>query len=203
MALCDLPDVEAQLGSELADDYTRIATLIEQAQGILEGLTGRLFTQVTSLEVDTADLRQQDGVIWLASYPLTAVAIAPSSGDPYVDGTHYSWQTDGRIRRLGAGGDPSFSWAWEPLRGAAWPVGTTITYSAGFPDDASGVPQDLRTLCAQVAADMYANRGANGVTQESLGSWSASYITRSGNLTDQQEKILRRYRRAWGSVPIS
>jgi len=197
--LCTVEDVEALLGSDITAETDRVTDLILQAQGIIEGVSGRRFDEVIDVEITTDGLNQQDGVIWLETYPLAAVAIEDASGAPFTVDSQFTWQSGGRIRRLGV--SAAFAWAWESLSSPSWPVGTTITYSGGFPVSAVGVPRDLRTLAAQVTVDLFSHTSQN-VRQESLGPWSASYAPRSGNLSEQQAKIAQKYRRVRHSVPM-
>lgn len=204
MALCSQADIEALRTADItAEPDSTITALISHAEGILEGLTGRTFAPVANVEAATSSLSQADGTIWLAVYPLTAVAVANSDGDPYDLDVHYSWTVDGRIRRLGAGVS-TWSWQYEPWRTPEWPIGTVITYSGGItdPDEA---PRDLRGVCAELAADLWGRAtpsGPGGVTDESLGGYSVTYQTMAGNLTDQQQKIIRKYRRDRGSLVL-
>lgn len=205
MPLCSQADIEAlrQIDFTNVPDET-VAALIRHAEGILEGVTGRRFAPAADAVVSTNSYAQPDGILWLEIFPLTAVEILNSDGDPYTLNTHYVWSADGRIRRLGYG-SASFTWAWEAWRTPEWPVGTTIKYSGGAADP-NDVPQDLRTLCAEIAADLFdlgSSQGPAGVTQESLGAWSASYQRRAGNLSEQQQKIAARYRRNRGQLILT
>ena len=205
MALCSQADIEALRQIEFTNDPDpMVAEIIRHAEGILEGITGRSFAVVTDAEIVADTLEQTDGLMWLETYPVSAVALSDADGDP-IDATHYLWDRDGRIRRPTLHASASFTWQFEPWRTGRWPTGTVITYSGGAadPDD---VPMDLRTLCAQVAADLFdmgAGAGPAGIVQESLGGWSATYQRLAGNLTDQQKRTARRYRRARGVMVLT
>lgn len=207
MPLCSQADIEALRQIDItAEPDSTITALIRMAEGILEGVTGRSFAVVTDAEVDPATLDQTDGLIWLETYPVTAVAITDADDVAYTLNTHYFWNQSGKIRRLGVMGSSStWTWQYEPFKTPRWPTGTTITYSGGA-SDPDEIPNDLRTLCAQVAADLFdmgAGAGPSGVVQESLGGWSATYQRLAGNLTDQQKKIARRYARHRGQLVLT
>jgi|SRR5690554_3171302 hypothetical protein len=207
MALCSQSDIEALRQIDFTNDPDgTVAQIIRLAEGILEGVTGRSFTPVVDEVVLADGLRQTDGLIWLETFPVTAVAVSAADGSSYTVNTHFTWDRSGRIRRLGHGGQAwTWTWQYEPWTGPAWPKGTTITFSGGAsdPDD---VPGDLRMLCAEVAADLFdkgAAAGPAGVVQESLGGWAATYQRLAGNLTDQQLKIARRYMRDRGQLVLT
>src|SRR5690606_5956628 len=160
MALCSQSDIEALRQIDFTNDPDgTVAQIIRLAEGILEGVTGRSFTPVVDEVVLADGLRQTDGLIWLETFPVTAVAVSAADGSSYTVNTHFTWDRSGRIRRLGHGGQAwTWTWQYEPWTGPAWPKGTTITFSGGAsdPDD---VPGDLRMLCAEVAADLF-DKGA-------------------------------------------
>lgn len=204
MGLCSQSDIETlrQIEFTLDPDPT-VANLIRLAEGTLEGVTRRSFKVVSGVEVETDSLNQSDGLIWLETYPVSAVALESADGDT-IPSSSYMWRADGRIRRPTSGMAATWSWQYEPFRSHRWPPGTVITYSGGAsdPDD---IPADLRMLCAEIAADLFdkgAGAGPAGVVQESLGGWSATYQRLAGNLTDQQKKIARRYVRDRGALVL-
>lgn len=205
MALCSQSDIEALRQIEFTlDPDPMLADLIRQAEGIIEGVTGRSFAVVANAEVETDILDQTDGLIWLETYPVTAVALATADGDP-IDASRFQWQSDGRIRRPSTFGAMTWAWQFEAYTSHRWPTGTVITYSGGA-SDPDEIPQDLRTLCAEITADLFdrgAGTGPAGVVSESLGGWSASYQRAAGNLTVQQRKIVRRYTRDRGSLVLT
>jgi hypothetical protein len=197
MALCTQADVEAlrQIDVTAEPDAT-ITKLIELAEGELEGLTDRLFGEVTDLELSIDDLTEQDGVVYLPHYPITTLVVEDADDNAYTEGTDYHLDSFGKVIPLrGATGVMTWDWQYHRSTQAAWPVGTTFTVTGGAAADASNVPGDLRRLAAEVAATLF-DRGTvpQGVQQEALGGWSAGYRSIDSQLTKQQMRTVRRYR---------
>lgn len=206
--LCTQTDIETLRQIDFSiDDDPKVAALIRHAEGILEGLTNRRFERV----VDQASLGESlawgvDGMLWVPQYPLESVSIVDSTGST-VPSTSYLWRETGEIVPRSLSGLVAETWTWEiePFRSPARLMRGTVTYTAGPLADASNVPQDLRTICAQLAADLFdmgqaSASGGAGIRQESLGDFSVTYQAAAGNLTDQQREALRKYTRRQRSI---
>jgi hypothetical protein len=202
MPLCTQADIEVlrQIDVTAEPDPT-ITALIRHAEGIIEGLSGRRFDEVADLELLVEDAPEVDGMVYLPHFPVTAVAMALPDATVLEDGTNFAWGTKGVVYHLGFG-TGVMTWDWQyhvPRVGLPWMPGTTITYSggAGDPDDPDSlVPQDLRTVCAQIAAMLYdaGAAGSPGIQSESLGGWSVSYAAGvADNLSKYQMAVIRRY----------
>lgn len=201
MPLCTQADIEAlrQIDVTAEPDPT-ITALIRHAEGIIEGLSGRRFDPVTDLELLVEEAPEVDGQVFLPHFPVTAVAMEDPEGAPLEDGTNFAWNTKGVVYHLGFG-TGVYTWDWQyhvPRYAVPWRPGHLITYSggAGDPDDPdSQIPQDLRTLCAQITVGLF-NMGAAGgpgIQSESLGGWSVSYAQIEDSLTKWQMAVIRRY----------
>jgi len=197
MPLCTQADIEAlrQIDVTNEPDPT-ITALIRHAEGIIEGLTGRQFVPVVDLEVLVSDVGEVDGVVRLPHYPITDLAMEGFDGNPLVENEQYAWDSFGLVHHLGSGtGITTWDWQYNvgPF-GSPWLPGTLITYTGGAenPDE---VPQDLRTLCAQIAASLYDTgaAGSPGIQSESLGGWSVSYSPGADELSKTQMAVIRRY----------
>lgn len=199
--LCSQSDVEAlrQIDVTAEPDPTILA-LIQHAEGIVMGITSRRFDPVETLEWDVADLEQEDGVVYLPHYPVHTLTMVNAEGQPMVEGEAFHWQTRGKVYRAGAGtGVMTWDWQYNVGRGGwPWVPGTLITYAGGFddPDDPDNpVPQDLRTVAAQITSMLFDSgaAGGPGIQSESLGGWSVSYRGIEDQLTKSQMTTLRRY----------
>jgi hypothetical protein len=197
MPLCTQADIEAlrQIDVTAEPDPT-ITALIRHAEGIIEGLSGRRFDPVTDEVLLVEDAPEVDGMVYLPHFPVTAVTMADAEDDPLVEGEAFAWNTKGVVYHLGAG-TGIMTWDWQyhvPRHAIPWTPGTSITYTGGAAD-VNDVPQDLRTVCAQIAASLYdaGAAGSPGIQSESLGGWSVSYSRGADDLTKYQMAVIRRY----------
>ncbi len=208
MALCKQIDIEILRQVDVtAEPDTAVATLILMAQGLIEGECKRLFGDVTDEEVLVEDTQTVDTTVYLPHFPITALEITdPELGVLVVD-VDYHLHPSGRVLRLGTG-TGIYTWDWQYNIGTDvthWRRGTNLKYSGGFDDpDTDEVPQDLRTLCAQVAGRLFDDgvisaEGGAGIQSETAGGWSVSYQAVIDDLSKSQKQILRRYRH---KVPV-
>ncbi len=203
MPLCNQADIEILRQVDVsAEPDSAVTTLILMAQSLLEGECKRLFGDVTDEVVLVEDTQMVDATIYLPHFPITALEITdPELGVLTVD-VDYHLHPSGRVLRLGTG-TGIMTWDWQYNIGTDathWKRGTSLKYSGGFDDPEADpeVPQDLRTLCAQVAGRLFDDgvvsaEGGAGVQSETVGGWSVSYLAVVDDLTKSQKKILRSY----------
>lgn len=205
MAVCSQADLEALRQIDvIAEPEAIVTALIRHAEGIVEGLCQRRFDPVAGFEIPIEQASWVGGSVYLPHYPITSVEVELADAS-LLDASRYHLHPFGRLTSPSSG-VAARTWGWEwnikpdsigvPV--APFPPGSVIRYDGGIsdPDDS---PRDLRTLVAQVTADLFdlgaaAALSGGGVQSETIGSWSVSYQTRAGNLTRQQTKTAQRYR---------
>lgn len=199
MALATFTDVENLLGGADTGDDALIANLIGYAQSAIEEFVGR------TLEDGAVSGEIHDGpgndVVLLQRWPITTtsgVAIT-EDGTALVNGTDFVAYTDGRVRRIAAGG---YGIPWTDK-----PAAISASYSGGYVT----VPGEITQICARMAARAYqagqayadAPAGSAGIRQVTLaGSDSMTFgtavsmdVTRAAViLLDDERMALRRYR---------
>lgn len=184
-------DVEAILLRALTDaEGAFVDRLIELAEGQIEGmLPGFSFATGT----ETVDLRGRGGELWLPRYPVTAVnSIALGAGA--VSATSYEWTELGKLDF----GVFSILNSFE-VDLTEWPTDGlyTIDYDYGL----DPLPGDAVTAVAGVVAGALrrGSAGSEGVSQETLGSYSVSYAAPEGGaalpVTDADLRPMRRWKR--------
>lgn len=205
MALCSQADIEALRQIDITAEPDATATaLIGLAEGILEGVSGRRFDPVADQVLAVEEASWSEGSILLPHYPVAAVEVRDPDDTP-LDSSRYLLRNFGVVSNMGFGTGIS-TWDWQyHVRSssgleAPWPRGYTVVYTGGI-DDPDDAPRDLRTLCAQVAADLFdagsasIASGGGALQSESLGGWSVSFrqAARGYELTPTQRKIARSY----------
>lgn len=74
---------------------------------------------------------------------------------------------------------------------AVWSVGrrnVAVTYTHGYPD--SDFPRDVRIVALNIAERLF-TRGAGGISSETIGSYSVSYVTSQvASLLDNTEQLV-------------
>lgn len=201
--LCSQSDIEALRQVDITDEPdVTITALIRHAEGILEGATGRRFDPVAAEVLRIEDADWVDGAVYLPHYPVDSVVVKDADGVA-LPADQFVIRPFGTVTNMGVG-TGSYTWDWQynvgsGTRAAPWPAGYTLEVTGGItdPDD---TPQDLRTLCAQIAADLFdaglaASQGGNVLQSESLGGWSVAFRSAAAQyeLSSIQKKIVRKY----------
>lgn len=208
MPLCNQLDIEALRQVDITTEPdTIISTLIRHAEGLLEGVCARRFDLVTDEIVLVEDTQVVDVTIYMVHFPIAAIEITDPQLGILTAEVDYHLHPSGRVTRLGTGtGVSTWDWQYNLSSGVPhWAVGTSIKYTGGVGDpDVDSPPQDLRTLCAQVAARLFdegvvSAEGGAGVQSETIGGWSVSYQAVIDDFSRAQRQILRRYRH---DVPV-
>lgn len=208
MPLCNQLDIEALRQVDIsAEPDATIDILIRHAEGILEGVCARKFDLVTDEVVLVEDSQVVDHTIFMVHFPISVIEITDPQLGVLTAEVDYHLHPSGRVTRLGVGtGVETWDWQYNISAGAPhWKRGTSIKYTGGVDDpDIDDPPQDLRTLCAQVAARLFDDgvvsaEGGAGVQSETVGGWSVSYQAVIDDLSRSQKQILRRYQH---DVPI-
>ena len=165
-ALASLEDYAIVAGTDVptGDDATRITRLIELASAAVERYCGRAFEEVADDEVA---ITVTTGALRLPNGPvstLTSVTLDDEEVD--LDGV-----------TVNALGYVSGSWACGTYE---------VVYTHGF----DPIPDDvIDVVCSLVWARV--NAGTPGVSQESLGDWSASYGADVASAEAQQATLAR------------
>ena len=171
----------AELRSYLGLDESQLGD--ERANLILVGVsaeirkhTGQIFDQVEDDEVILDSIGSS--VLLLPQLPVIDIASIEDLDDDtatFTVVTDYRWSVRGIIRRTGA------RWA-EGLRRYK------VTYTHGY----ENIPDDLTLICLRAAARAAGN--PEGLTQESMGNYSASWGLAVAGLTDIDRRDLDFYR---------
>jgi hypothetical protein len=159
-----------ELGDLSADPVATIAT--EAACAICRTFADQEFTS-TAGDIVSLDGAGTDALL-LPEYPVTDVS-AVSVDDSAV--------TDWVVSPIGVLIRP----------GSYWPAGRqniTVTYDHGYAE--ADFPADVRMVALVVAGRLYDRVDAK---QESLGAYSATYVTNATDLTIGEKAILRKHRR--------
>lgn len=166
--LVTLGDVKAFIADVPATDDTMLQSLLDQLEDTLAqdcGRAQRPFAPVQPARQEVHD-GNGTGVLWL-DYPITALTtliIGPSVAAPdetlvLTDPEIVAWKVgSARICRVDGGVFPRL-----PLR-------VHVTYDAG-----ADLPPLAALAVTRAAATIYRQRGAEDMTSERLGTWSAEY----------------------------
>ena len=196
MALCTADDVEYRLGgvSFTTTEAVLVGELIDAAQGHMERIAARTLESASRTETFDAP---ESPMIWLENTPVTAVASVVVDGTTLTVTDDYLYTSSGRITRV-ANGIPRH-WATRKAQTVV------VTYTGGYVT----VPEDLKDICARVAARAWqageayesAPAGAGGIRQVSLaGSDSVTFastvadVTAAVSLTPEEIEAVRYYR---------
>lgn len=155
-----LAEAKAHLGVDLADDDTRITTMIGAATEAAEQATGRaIMPQVWELS--------------LAQFPcafaLTKAPVASVTNLKYLDSTGVLHVLDPALYDLDNTDDYSAARVL-PAYGTVWPVArchpnaVTLRYQAGYAD-AAAVPDSIKSWIKLQVGAMFDNRSAEGGMQ--------------------------------------
>jgi hypothetical protein len=196
MALCTTTDVEYRLGgvSFTTTEAVLVGELIDAAQGHMERIAAR--TLETASRTETFDAPDSP-FIWLENTPVTAVGSVTVDGTTLTVTNDFLFTAAGRVTRVSRG---------IPRHWATRKVQTVVVaYTGGFVT----VPEDLKDICARVAARAYqageayssVPAAAAGVRQVALAgsdsvtfATSVSDVTSSVSLTDDEIEAVRYYR---------
>lgn len=182
--LADVADVEALLGSAVAND---------QAVAMLRQASAKFRAEAwNSITADTATmvLRVEYGRVDLPRRPVTSVtSVKAINSDGTVGAALVGWLFDG-LHTVSVG-----DMTWVINGPNLQPTDTVeITWEYGYPD----IPEDVRWTVAQMTARAISNPSPSGVTQESIGSYSYSTggYTASGamGMTRDEMDVAKRYR---------
>lgn len=187
VALAQLEDYEAVSGQGIggdADLAARVQRLLGMASAAIERHCNRDFARVVD---DDLHVTVTDGTMRLPHGPVESVtSVTDPLGNP-VDMAAVTLTRD----HLLIGGS---------ARG--WLCGTHVVVCTHGYDP---IPDDVIAVVCQVVHRVVASPGV-GITQETLGDWSASYggtSTGSVVLTPDDMSALARYRRSTFSVPMA
>lgn len=175
-ALATVADLALYLNTTIAagTETNRANLALDIASANVRSLAGGSVS-ATASEVETIDIDDQEDVLILRHFPVTAVASVTIDGDT-VDADEYRFSSAGLLTRL---------------TGAGWGTGRiVVTYAYGY----TAVPDDVKGIVLANAKRIY--QGLEGVSAESLGSYSVDYHDElpTAGLTDDEKDILRGYR---------
>jgi uncharacterized phiE125 gp8 family phage protein len=149
-----LEDAKAHLKLDTADDDTLITALIAAARARAEWHTGRAFIT-------------QSWALWLDRWPngnCVEIPLPPSQAVTSLT-TYASDDTatvlDASLYQVDLASAPARVTLKSPASAANTRTlnAVAIAFTAGYGDDASDVPQAIRTAILEILADLYANRG--------------------------------------------
>lgn len=155
----------------------RADLILAGVSGTIRAYTGQHFDQVNAEEIVLDSIGSS--VLLLPQLPVTAVTAVADLEDAtatFVVPDDYRWSELGILRRTG---------------GQRWAEGLRryqVTYSHGY----ATIPDDLKLIVLRAAARATAN--PEGLTQESMGNYSASWGMSVAGLTDIDRRDLDRYR---------
>lgn len=173
-------DLETLLRRTFSAAETAAAELI--LAGIVGAIQGEA-RQTLVLVVDDVFEADADGFeMWLPERPVVSVTSITVTG-AILASTAYSWRQDGRVRFVNAG------YCDQPV---------TFVYSHGF----DPLPADIRSIALNAAARAFYNPEGSIAPADSSAGFTAGR-TLAGFLTDEEKKLLRRYRPPVTSVPIT
>lgn len=210
MALCTVADLEAFTQTDITNQTDpTILLYIGAAQSSIETFCDRKFDRSVG-QVDTLD-GQGDRTIRLDRYPIETMTSIVEDGVTLTAGEDFVFYENGRLTRLA--GSTEVEGYWSTRRQSV-----VVTFTGGFEDgQAFGVPDDLRKVCATVAARSFlAGLGnadgpsggvsgpVSGLTLEGVG--SVKYATSASGMEGQsagdapallgsEKNALSRYRR--------
>jgi hypothetical protein len=161
------------------------STLLQVAlEGADEAINGYIDQELLS---GTATNEEHNGdgsdVLQLRHFPAIAIASITEWNPGFESGTsatldstdYYAELHTGIVYRIGS--------KWPEGRGTV-----KVTYTYGVEE----TPADVRIVALQVAARIY---DVGMVENESVGGVSATYVKGAGSLTEDERRLLRRYRR--------
>lgn len=207
MALCTIADVETFYEDVTGQDNKRVAVFISAAQALIESYCNRTFDRTVG-KVETLD-GGGDRMLRLETYPLETVTTVVEDGDTLTSGTDFVWYPkNGTLIRLA--GSTDYEGFWSTKRQSV-----TVTYTGGYEDAQTfPVPDDLRLVCATIAARIWQSRKTvaaglgsasgpvSGLTLEGVGSVSYDLSNSAGQstgditaLTKTEKHSLAKYRR--------
>ena len=150
-----LADAKAHLRLSITDDDAYIAALITAARRTLESRYG-LATMRQSWAL-FADAWPDDGVFSIPLWPLISVESLTSFADDdtpsTIDPAHYYLDAASRPARLALRQGRVFAPPGRKINGLK------LAFTAGFGNDASFVPQEVKQALLSTIADWYQNRG--------------------------------------------
>lgn len=171
MAFATIVDLENATGREFAEDDATALAALDTATAIIQATTGQTLTEVEdeTIVLDGSGTR----VLLLPELPVSAVS-SVSVDDEELDADEYQWSADGYLKR----------------RAQPWPEdlrSIEITYTHGY----ATIPPLVVSLTAKLAARLL--DGSVSVRQESIGSYSVTYLNQS--LQADELVLLDQYRR--------
>lgn len=161
------------------EEEALLAGNIIAARRWVEGFTYRaLISQTWTLKLGTVPSRD-DALIELPGgrvQSVTSITYTDADGATQTwDAANYTVDTDWEPGRVGL----AYGEVWPTIR--EWGLPITITYVAGYGDDPSDVPEELRTAIRMVALELFENRQESDDVSLNMVSWGA-------------EKLASRYR---------
>lgn len=153
----------------------------------------RTKAEQTFTEIDSAETVKLDGsgteIQLLPEYPVGQVSSVTVNGEALAT-TEYTIDTvHGSLVRTPNGQGYS-------LNGTVWPKGrlnVVVKYKHGWP--AEDFPSDLRMVALALAERLYHMAGTGNLQSESLGARSVTYKQVAQDLTENELRILSKYKR--------
>lgn len=195
--LASLDDLVVFLGATTAEDE-QLTQALELASSKIRSFARQ---HITAVEDDEIRLRGVNGdTLWLPERPVTAVTHV-AIDDFVVPTALYTWTDDGLLV-MGRSPNSAVLNLPENFVGGwgGWHAIVTIINSHGYPDDDEGIT-DVKSLCLELAARQITTPVGGAITQETIGSYSASYgRDRPLTLTADDKAMLKRFRPRSGTL---
>lgn len=164
MALTSVSNVKSYLSINESTDDTILTTLVSQAEKIILDYLGKNIESATYTEYHDGDGTDE---VHLKQYPIISVTSLYDdvervfNSTTLIAATNYIIYEDEGIIRL-FNDESSFAVGKRNIK---------VAYTAGY----ASVPGDITLAANKLIAHLFHRRGADGHTQETLGSYSTSY----------------------------
>jgi hypothetical protein len=171
------------------------AALLDQASSVVRSYVRQDITRATT--TDTFTMRRVDPVLHRCAGAVTLPQrpVVDIDAVKVNDVVTSDWWQDGNDLLLRSG-----AWDWPPA--ANRPPQVTVTYTHGYGE----VPGDIKAIVLQAANRVIVN--PSGIRSETVGGESVTYLIPAVGeylgvlLSRTEQKVLDRYRRSAGSVPL-
>lgn len=165
-------DVALRLRRSLtADEEIHVDELLEDATDLIRAATGQMLYPSTSSTVTLHGCHRR--LLQLPQVPVTAVTSVTVDAGVFVSGVHFTWSTQGVLRRISG----------------TWPDNVVVVYTHGY----AAVPDDLARFTARLALNEFGGGGSGAIRSESVGSYSVTYRDDPTKLLDEYPMLLSAY----------
>lgn len=170
-------DLGNYLGSDLSASEKALQ-VVDAASDTVRTMTEQVLNEVNSDDI-VLDGTGTDSLL-LPERPVNAVSSVAVDGDALTVDDDYVLNGDGILFR-------TFPAKWRRAR-----QNVAVTYDHGYPDD--DLPRDLRMVALSIAARLFSQSA--GAVFESLGAYSVRYDQAPTELTINEQRVLRKYKRS-------